>query len=316
MKVPGGWWPPVMLDVDWIRANRALFDVFHVHFGFDSKQPAELYDIAKELRTSDVPLLFTLHDLRNPHHEDTEWHDAQLDALLEHAADVVTLTPGAAARIAQRWGRHAVVLPHPHVVELEDIGARRPSRETFVIGLHAKSLRANMDVLGVATVLVEAVGELPEARLRIDVHDEVFDPASHWHAPDVGRRLRALAARHERVDLREHPYFTDAELWRYFLEIDVSVLPYRFGTHSGWLEACHDLGTTVIAPTCGFYREQRPCLTYAHDERALDADSLVEAVHTAYWTRPSWRASRTARLRERRRVAAAHRALYERVLQR
>jgi hypothetical protein len=45
-KVPGGWWPPVMLDIDWIRANRACFDVFHVHFGFDAKQPAELLAIA------------------------------------------------------------------------------------------------------------------------------------------------------------------------------------------------------------------------------------------------------------------------------
>jgi hypothetical protein len=33
-----------MLDVDWIRAYRDLFDVFHVHFGFGSKQPAELYE--------------------------------------------------------------------------------------------------------------------------------------------------------------------------------------------------------------------------------------------------------------------------------
>ena len=58
-----------------------------------------------------------------------------------------------------------------------------------------------------------------------------------------------------------HDYFSDDELWDYLHALDVSVLPYRFGTHSGWLEACHDLGTTVVAPTCGFYAEQRPCLT-------------------------------------------------------
>ena len=60
-----------------------------------------------------------------------------------------------------------------------------------------------------------------------------------------------------------HDYFTDDELWDYLSSLDVSVLPYRFGTHSGWLEACFDLGTIVLAPDCGYYAEQRPCVTYA-----------------------------------------------------
>jgi hypothetical protein len=98
-------------------------------------------------------------------------------------------------------------------------------------------------------------------------------------------------------------------------EIDVSVLPYRFGTHSGWLEACHDLGTTVVAPDCGFYAQQRPCLTYGHDEeRGLDAASLAAAVVFARERRPRWQAARSERRAERVAVAAAHRALYVRVL--
>ena len=51
----------------------------------------------------------------------------------------------------------------------------------------------------------------------------------------------------------------------------MSVLPYRFGTHSGWLEACVDLGTAVVAPSCGFYAEQQPVHSYRHDEDGLDA---------------------------------------------
>jgi len=34
------WWPPVMLDPEWIECHYAEFDVFHVHFGFDSVEPA------------------------------------------------------------------------------------------------------------------------------------------------------------------------------------------------------------------------------------------------------------------------------------
>jgi hypothetical protein len=313
--VPGGWWPPVMLDAGWIAAHADEFDVFHVHFGFDAKPPEELRAVTRALRERDIPLVFTLHDLRNPHHTDTALHDAQLDVLVTHAAELITLTPGAGAEIRRRWGRTATVLAHPHVVELARIGTARPARAgPLVVGLHAKSLRANMDVLAVAESLADAVAELPEARLRIDVHDEIFEPAAHWYAPEVGARLRALAEGNEHVELREHPYFSDAQLWRYFLALDVSVLPYRFGTHSGWLEACHDLGTTVIAPTCGFYAQQRPCLTYAHDAHHLDGASLAAAVRTAYEERPRWRASVDARRRERAMVAAAHRRLYERAL--
>ena len=104
------------------------------------------------------------------------------------------------------------------------------------------------------------------------------------------------------------------ELWEYLNAIDVSVLPYRFGTHSGWLEACFDLGTTVVAPSCGFYAEQRPCVTYRHDETGLDAASLADAVRSAYSRRPGARAIPSRRLQERRALAAAHRSIYSRLL--
>jgi hypothetical protein len=93
----------------------------------------------------------------------------------------------------------------------------------------------------------------------------------------------------------------------------VSVLPYRFGTHSGWLEACFDLGTAVVAPSCGFYAQQRPCLTYRHDESGLDGVSLADAVRRAHGSSPP-RASVTDRWDERRALAAAHRSLYARLL--
>jgi hypothetical protein len=116
------------------------------------------------------------------------------------------------------------------------------------------------------------------------------------------------------LDLHVHDCFTDAELWDYLLGLDLSVLPYWFGTHSGWLEACHDLGTTVLTSDCGFYAQQRPCLTYRHDESGLEAGSLATAVRTAYRNRPRWRADQRQRRHERRMIAAAHHDLYTRLL--
>jgi hypothetical protein len=312
--VPGGWWPPAMLDPAWIAENHRSFDVFHVHFGFDAKTPAELRAIAQALDDARVPLVLTVHDLRNPHHADTALHDAQLGVLLGHAAEVVTLTAGAQHAIASRWGRTARVFPHPHVVDSCTMQRARPSHEGFVVGLHGKSLRANMDVPGVAAVLADAVRELPGARLRIDIHDEVFEPGNHFYAPDIGAGLERAAADDAAVELCRHAYFSDAELWEYLIGLDVSVLPYRFGTHSGWLEACFDLGTAVVVPTCGFYAEQEPCETYGHDERGLDADSLIAAVRRAYEHRPAPRADVTRRRQQRRALAAAHRDLYEKLV--
>jgi Glycosyltransferase Family 4 len=313
-KVPGGWWPPVMLDAGWIARHHDAFDVFHVHFGFDAKTPEELRAVAAALAAAGVPLVVTVHDLRNAHHADAALHDAQLGVLLEHAAAVITLTPGAAREIAARFGRTARVLPHPHVVDWATMARPRPEHEGFVVGVHAKSLRANMDLPGVAGALATAVAELPGARLRIDIHDEVFTPGGYFHAPEAGAYLERLARERPHVELRRHAYFTDDELWSYFLELDVSVLPYAFGTHSGWLEACHDLGTAIVAPDCGFYGEQRPCEIYHHDEDGLDAGGLAAAVRRAYDARPAPRADPAERRQERRALAAAHRAVYAEVL--
>jgi hypothetical protein len=313
-QVPGGWWPPVMLDADWIAANAADFDVFHVHFGFDAKTPAELEAVCAALAEASVPLVVTVHDLRNPHHEDDRLHRAQLGTLLAHAGAVITLTRGAAEEIERRWGVPAKVLPHPHVLPRARLGAPRRPHHGFVVGLHAKSLRANMDVLGVAGVLAGAVAGLPGARLQINLHDEVSDPANHWYAPDVRAQLHELARRHDAVELVEHAYFDDDALWDYLASLDVSVLPYRFGTHSGWLEACFDLGTTVVAPSCGFYAQQRPCLVYGHDDTGLDPDSLVDAIRVAHATRPRWQARRENRLRERELLSREHARLYHRLL--
>ena len=61
---------------------------------------------------------------------------------------MVTLTTGAAQEIAERWGRRAHVVPHPHVVDfatMERLALRSRPTDEVRIGLHVKSLRASMD---------------------------------------------------------------------------------------------------------------------------------------------------------------------------
>jgi hypothetical protein len=244
------WWPPRLLDPMFLTEEFGYFDIMHVHFGYDSTPPAALREVAGVLAERRVPLVVTVHDLHNPHFADPREHLARLDELIPAADGVVTLTPGAAAAIAERWGRRAAVIPHPHVLPLDGIGAPRRTAPAPVVAVHAKSLRASIDPLPVLEALLAV--EEPVWRLRLDVDEEVR------RSPRAGAltddRLADLARRG--VDVRVHPRFTDRELQDYLAEIDVLVLPYRFGTHSGWVEACYDAGVAAIVPGCGHFHEQ------------------------------------------------------------
>jgi hypothetical protein len=306
------WWPPVMLDPAW--AATADFDLFHLQFGFDACSPETLTELVRVLRERGKPFVFTVHDLRNPHHPTRALHDAQLDVLVPAADALITLTEGAADEIRERRGREAIVLPHPHVVDFrtmavaQDARARRRTWD-FRIGLHVKSLRAAMDPMAVLPTLVETVAGLPGAVLQVDAHRDVLDRDGARRDDELASYLlEQQAAGH--VDLRVHDYFSDTDLWNYLGSLDVSVLPYRFGTHSGWLEACRDLGTTVVAPTCGYYADQGPVLSYLLDEDRYDAGSLAEAITLAFETRPRYGASIELRRHQRAAVAQAHDLLY------
>ena len=315
------WWPPVMLDAAWVRENPG-FDVMHLQFGFDARTPQQLQEWVDALHETGRPLVYTVHDLRNPHHESRGQHDDQLDVLIRQADALVTLTPGAAAEIRSRWGRDARVLPHPHVVDFDTMRRfaqrRGPERTTrvdgvFRVGVHVKSLRASMAPLPVLRVLLDAVSAIPGAVLQVNGHRDVLLDDGARFDPELTRFLRAAHDRGE-IDLRVHDFLSDPDLWEYLASLDVSVLPYRFGTHSGWLEACHDLGTSVIAPTCGYFAEQGEVFTYTHDEAGLDAASLSDALRHAHRAGPSPAASVPERRAQRRSIAAAHASLYESLL--
>ena len=94
-----------MLEPGWVSENRNRFEVFHVHFGFDAIAAEDLREVVGELKRHHKPLVYTVHDLRNPHHPERTAHDEQQDVLVAAANTLITLTPGAARAVAERWGR-------------------------------------------------------------------------------------------------------------------------------------------------------------------------------------------------------------------
>jgi len=316
------WWPPVMLDAEWVDQHHGEFDVFHVHFGFDALAPEDLEAVVAALRRHRKPLVYTAHDLRNPHHRNPEPHRRQIGILIREADAVITLTQGAAEQIAQEWHRAAIVLAHPHVVPLDEmprLQMRSALRvcEPLTVGVHVKSRRANMDPLPVIEALVEIIGDMPGARLRVDGHRDLLKPGGARYDERLATSLRGWERRGALV-LAVHDYFSDEELWDYLARLDASVLPYRFGTHSGWLEACRDVGTAVIAPTCGFYTDQGPVASYRWQNEtpsaALDAVSLAAAVRAVDEGRHSIATSTTRRHHQRDLIASVHEDLYRSLL--
>jgi beta-1,4-mannosyltransferase len=313
-REPGqrGWWPPHMLEPSWVERHAEDFDLFHVQFGFDGRHPEELRELVALLADLGKPLAYTVHDLRNPNHPEPGLHEEQIAVLAEAADALVTLTGCAAAKIERRLGRAAEVIPHPHVVPLDLLADRyaapRRRRDRPVVGVHLKSMRANMVGVPLLRALTEG-GGIGDARLRVDIHSEIWEPQAPAFRGDVRMTLEHLERR-DAVELRVHDYFTDLQLYDYLAGLDVAILPYRFGTHSGWLEACRDLGTAVVAPSCGCYADQGEVFEFRCDEDGLDPGSLRDAVRRAA-------ASAVAvpeRRAQREEIAAAHRCLYHRLL--
>lgn len=302
------WWPPVMLDPDWVDAHADEFDLFHLHFGFDAVEPQVLQALVGRLHAHDKPIVYTVHDLRNPHQPDPAAHDAALDVLVPGADALITLTEGAADEVERRWGRRPQVIAHPHVVPLDRMAQQPPAGPRGRVIMHCKSLRPNLDPLPMLDLLVDQV-PARGLELLVDVHTDVMTPGNRNHHPEVASALTRADGR-PGVSVHVHDYYDDDELWDYFAGADLSVLPYRFGTHSGWLEACYDLGTRVLAPRIGHYHDQHPgVLGYRVTDQGPDAGDVTAALDALVGAQP-WRAEVSWRREQRNQIAAEHERLY------
>ena len=299
-----GWEPSPLLDAS--PAALAGLDVVHVHFGYEGRSPAQLEEFVTAVDAAGAALVVTVHDLRNPHDRDPAPHLEHLRILVGAADAVITLTTGAAAEVNRRWSRTATVVPHPSLLGVSDaaVDSASPGTGRRVVGVHLKSVRRNV-VDPIAVVRAAAAGAADAgALLRVDIHDRGVDETVLAELADLaGRGL---------VDLRRHAYFSHDELLAYLRGLHVSVLPYRFGTHSGWLELCRDLGVAVVAPDCGYYAEQWPAVTtYANNERrGLVPDSLRRAARQAASASRPAPADPAQRRAERGRAQGAHARVY------
>jgi glycosyltransferase involved in cell wall biosynthesis len=324
---PARWWPPVVLDADWLTEHAADVDVLHVHFGTESYDLEYLRRVVETARALGVPVVHTVHDLVNPQLTDQAPHLAHLGLLVAEADELLTLTDGAADEVERVFGRRPVVVPHPHLLPLDAPAPVGTAHDDVVVGVSLRDLRPNVDGPGAVATLLTAARLLADAgtpvSVRVDVNERVRDAAALAEV----EALVADAPADLDVSLTVHPRLDDDELASALADLDVVVLPYSHGTHSGWVELSWDLGVPVAAPRVGHVADQHPSAADTASFTAGDAVELAAAVASlvaargASPARPGTaaRAALVAGRREVRRaqrddVARTHLAAYERAL--
>jgi hypothetical protein len=293
--------PSPWLDADHLSAHAAEVDVLHLHGGYGHLSASELERWTETVRRLGIPLVVTVHQLREAGQRYRGRHDRHLAALLATAEVVLTLTPGAADEIAERYGRTSIVVAHPSVaVPVPEVGAER--------GLVGVVLRAESPAVpDPGTIVRAALSGAVSGGGRLRVLLGTGDGAGAVPG------LAALAAEGvlEVVTLRP-----DDPSWAGQLQqLHVAVLAEQCGTHSQDLEVCRDVGTRVVAPSCGWFADQwSDVVTYGNDEQGgLDPVSLSVALTVAL-ARPAPRpADRAWRAEQREAIRRVHEQVYAQV---
>lgn len=287
------------LDISHLAAHARDVDVVHLHAGYGHLDHAAMEPWAEELQRLGVPLVVTVHQLPDPAGAPAGGRDGALAALLATAEVVLTLTPGAADDIAERYGRTAIVVAHPSICAPDpQLGAERG-----LVGVRVGAASAAVpDPVGlVRAALSGAVSGGGRLRVLVDEAEApALDPAIVELADGGRLELVRLGAADWAAQLQQ---------------LHVAVLPERCGTHSRDLEICRDVGTRVVAPSCGWFAHQwSEVVTYGNDEQdGLDAVSLTAAIGASL-ARPMPRpADRAWRAEQRAAVRQVHAEVYAQV---
>lgn len=244
----------------------APVDVAHVHFGYDYLEPESAVGVVDHLSQAGVPMVLTVHDIVYPAADDARPHRGHTGTLVKAATRVLTLTEVAAQELWVRWGVEALVVPHPRLLDEDEISTAvragkhlRGPEDSIVVGVLLERMGENIQGPELLDLLAPVATGRRGAHLRIVVEAQAWRDACGEDRESGGHHLVAeLAAEGdwESVRLIRYEALDLGPVLAEFAALDVCVLPYRFATHSTWLELCRDLGVAPVLPAVGFLREQ------------------------------------------------------------
>lgn len=241
-------------------------DVAHVHLGHDYLSVGAVERAMASLASSGVPVLLTVHDIHHPSDlEDPQLLD-RVGALVTAAARVVTLTEEGALRMLERWDVAAAVVPHPRLLDESEISTAIRSAKHLrgdgpgpVVGVLLERMGENIEGPELLDKLAPVPTGRQDAELRILVESRSWQEAvGEEPGTDGDPLVSELAAEGDWQSVRLVTYeaLDLGPLLPELAALDACVLPYRFASHSTWLELCRDLGVAAVFPDLGFLAAQ------------------------------------------------------------
>lgn len=260
-----------LLDPARVTQTAAAADVVVVHFGYEWHEPGALRQALDGLADRGVGVVAVVHDLDNPHLVDQAPHRRLQDVLLRAADEVLTLTDEVADLLRARIGRPVPVLGHPSL--LGDRPTTRRPGDTRTVGLFLSGSRPNVRVGEAVAALDRVAGAV--VRPGVPATASVLVAGG---AGDDAAELASLAA-NPHVDVVAARDRDDDTIAGWLGRLHALLLPYAWGTHSGWIAWCRDLGVHAVAPDGPAYRDQGASETWPR--RAPGPGPMASAVAAA-----------------------------------
>jgi glycosyltransferase involved in cell wall biosynthesis len=242
---------------DWIESQASLefFDILHVQ----SLELTSLMSIEKALERCQAErkgIVITIHELEPLFPDERKDFADRVRLACRFASGIVTLTKRAGEEIAARFGvdpSRIEIVPHGAVLPLSHSlwNAKVRKNWRFTMGMFG-GFRPNRSFL---TAAINALYGLDSADVSVQILSRGLNPIEVGPTTEAWQ-VASLASSDKRLALRLLPFPSDDEIANFVHSLDVLVLPYLFGTHSGQLELAMDMGVPAIVPDIGCDAEQ------------------------------------------------------------
>jgi len=317
---------------EWLVSQKTFdfFDLLHIH-SVELTSLETLQLALERCQSERKGIILTVHDTKPNFSQDLAMYNLALKTCVEAGARIVTLTKSAAKEIVKNLevaSSDIAVIPHGAVLSIDDhrwyTRRRTQNSSTCILGMYG-GFRPNRDFL---TPVVNIAFGMPELDVKLILLTRAISPIELRQNEEM-RRSIDIAISSNRINLRVYPFPSDEQIAQFLLDVSILIMPYRWGTHSGQLEAAFDLGVVPVISDVGYYYEQYDQLRefveepvwfnwsdsneYAYGARLLEA--LYQGLERAQNIQDSRERLHRQRIIEHQEILSSYCSLYQLAVQ-
>gem|GEM_PF-3409127 len=300
-----------------------MFDICHVHYGFEFEQKEIVVSAMRLFKQRGKPVVYTCHELDSVHGKSAEEYREYQKIILDYSSVVITLTQGCKEDLKKCFPNvSATVIPHGYVVNPMDFRFRNEKKSKMELILFG-SLRQNRDC--VTSLINLSQGIVSECKVIW-----LTTPFSKAQIEELSalRALFCVAAKNHNVHIETILPLSNDDLAYRVSNADILLLPYCYAGHSGQLELAFDCGALPVVTNVGYLNEQWESLPkvdamhraffceWSDGKEWLYQTRLMQSVHEAMEYCSSEQLSidiearRTFRINQHKRILYDHRQIY------